>query len=97
MRSYGRGFVTAVDPYRDNGPDEDGDVVCAGCGGVFGDLDALRAAGLVAYPDKCRPCRAAEREQGTGGGGCLARAGRAGRVVTARLAVPGEWSRGRRF
>lgn len=63
MRSYGRGFVTAVDPYRDNEPDEDGDVVCAGCGGVFGDLDALRVAGFQAYPRLCRPCRAADRER----------------------------------
>lgn len=84
MRSYGRGFTTAVDPYRDNPPDEDGDVVCEGCGAVFPGLDALRAAGLLAYPRRCRECRGADR---AGGGGSSS---------AVSLQVPSAWSGGRR-
>ncbi|MEJ2868419.1 hypothetical protein WCD74_11635 [Actinomycetospora sp. OC33-EN08] len=81
MRSYGRGFVTAVDPYRDNGPDEDGDVRCRGCGLVFPGFDELRAAGLLAYPERCRGCREEDRlREGVGG------------PSKAALAVLGAWN-----
>lgn len=86
MRSYGRGFVTAVDPYRDNPPDEDGDVVCAGCGAVFPGLDALRAAGLLAYPRRCRECRTGERERAASSAGLLSVPGDPSRVQRSTLA-----------
>jgi len=48
-------------------------------------LDELRAAGLLAYPEKCRGCRAEERADREGVGG----------PERAALAVLGAWNRPR--
>ena len=85
MRSYGRGFSTAVDPYAANPRDEDGDVSCWGCGLVFPGLDDLRAAGLQTYPRNCRGCRDEERADREGVGG----------PERASLGVLGAWNRPR--